>query len=134
GIARRGFPRSAEQSPGQRKSHERRSVWGKVHGIVPVGGRTEQHVVGATRYKNDLLQSLTVVRRVHSQVVAIENVSDALLAAGDELRGIGAVLMRVYESSSGTQSKIVGVEVGHAPRGEIIGDRESGSRFEVAVG
>ena len=106
---------------------------GEVHGIVPVGGRTEQHVAGATRYKNDLLQSLTVVRRVHSQVVAIENVSDALLAAGDEFMRIGAVLIGKDEGPSGTQIKIVGVEVGHAPRGEIIGHRETGRKLQHAV-
>jgi hypothetical protein len=82
--------------------------------------------VGGARFESNLLQNLTVVRREHSQVVAIENVDDALLAASDEFMGIGAVLIGKDEGSSGTQIKIVGVEVGHAPRREIIGDRESG--------
>src|ERR1700732_5469973 len=55
-IARRRFPRSTEQSPGQRKSHERRSVGGEVHGVIPVGGRTEQHVVADARVESDLLE------------------------------------------------------------------------------
>src|SRR6202521_4071189 len=133
GIARRRFPRSTEQSPGQRKSHERRSAGGEVQGVVPVGGRTEQHVVADARFKNDLLKNLTVVRREHSQTVPIKNVNDALLAAGDQFVGIGAVLIGKDEGAGGTQVKIVGVEVGHAPRSEIIGDREIGGKLQHAV-
>src|ERR1700724_4794720 len=109
GIARRRFPRSTEQSPGQWKSHERRSAGGEVQGVVPVGGRTEQHVVADARFKNDLLKNLTVVRREHSQPVPIKNVNDALLAAGDQFMGIGAVLIGKDEGSGGTKAKTVGV-------------------------
>ena len=47
--------------------------------------------------------------------------------------GIGAVLIGKYEGSGGTQIKIVGIEVGHAPRGEIIGHRETGRKLHHAV-
>src|SRR5260370_24373949 len=121
GIARRSFQRSTEQSSGKRKSHERRSAWGEVQGVVPVGGRTEQHVVGDARFKNDLLNNLTVVRGEHSQIVTIENIDDALLAAGNQFMGIGAVLMGKDEGACRDQVKTVGVEVRHAARRELVG-------------
>src|ERR1700681_190639 len=66
-------------------------------------------------------------------MVAIENIGDALLAAGDEFMRIGAVLIGKDEGSGGTQIKIVGVEVGHAPRRKIIGQREIGGKLQHAV-
>lgn len=67
-------------------------------------------------------------------MVAIENVDPALLAAGDEFMGKGAVkLIGEDEGSGGTQVKIVGVEVSHVPRGEIIGDREIGAKLHDAI-
>ena len=48
-IAPARFQRSAEQPPGQRKSHERRGIGGEVHGVIPVGGRPELDVAGAVR-------------------------------------------------------------------------------------
>src|SRR3981081_1431543 len=46
-IDRARFPRRAEQSPGQRKSHERRGIGGEVYGVVPVVWRREDDVVVA---------------------------------------------------------------------------------------
>src|SRR6202040_3880322 len=106
----------------------------EVHGVVPVGERTEQHVVVVdARFENDLLKNLTVIGREHSKAVAIENIDDALLAAGDEFMGIGAVLIGKDDGAGGTQVKIVGIEVGHAPRREIIGEREIGGKLQHAV-
>src|SRR5882762_2710632 len=47
--------------------------------------------------------------------------------------GKGAVLIGKEEGSGGTQIKIVGVQVGHAPGGEIIGDREIRRKLHHAV-
>src|SRR6202035_3762515 len=37
------------------------------------------------------------------------------------------------DGAGGTQVKIVGIEVGHAPRREIIGEREIGGKLQHAV-
>ena len=44
----------------------------------------------------------------------------------------GPLLIGEDESSGGTQVKIVGVEEGHAPRGEIVGNREIGGKLDDA--
>src|SRR6202790_5272006 len=121
------------ENDGRRQTPPPFYAGGEVQGVVPVGGRTEQHVVGDVRFQNNLLKNPTVVRREHSKAVAIENVDDALLAAGDEFMGIGAVLIGKDDGAGGTQIKIVGVEIGHAPRGEIVGEREIGSQLQHAV-
>ena len=65
--------------------------------------------------------------------MAIENIDVALLAGGDEFIGMGAVLIGEDNGPGGTQVKIVGVEVSHAPRGEIIGDRKIGGKLDDAI-
>ncbi len=47
--------------------------------------------------------------------------------------GMGTLLIGKDEGAGGTQVKIVGVEVGHAPRREIIGQREIWGKLQHAV-
>src|ERR1700736_6143098 len=115
GGSRGGEGRGAQQSTGQqRESHDWGVIRGEINGVVPVSRRAEQNVAGSIRDEGDFLENLTIVRGVHSHLVSVENVDDALLAAGDEFMGSSSALIGKYESSGGTHVKVVGIEVGHA--------------------
>src|ERR1700686_2573785 len=103
---------------------------------MPIRRRAKHFGLGGGRDESERLDYPTIIRIEPSHQIAIQYVDDTLLSAGNEFVGIRTGLVGQDHSASGTQIKIVGIQICHVRGSEIIREREIRGKLEntVAIG